>query len=495
MIIDFRRLILILFIVSLGYLLVFSGCQTEDKTIKWNFLFILADDLGWNQVGYHGTNDGLTSIDGIRTSIISVGGVSFSGSFSNEQFQEMSFSTAMESPEMGQPGMMMNLIPKDGGNEFHGSLFFNYTTEGFNDDNTSGLEEKYGVDLGTGKTLSFANLNGSFGGPIVKNKLWFHATGEYNRDHTSVINAFGNKSTDLTYYVKDTNRPTVLDPWRGQGSIRLTWQATEKDKFTYHFDHQYDYTAHADSGLTQMFGLTRMGPDSSLIQDIPVQRNIQVRWSRVQSPKLLFDVSFSSYKHHLYFNFQDPYDNWSGRHVEDTSIEKVMRFDPNSYTTFYGDWATGEAWGPFMIGDTNVSDTITFNPSLSYVTGSHVFKAGLRFFRGSYFHPQGVVGGVDLFFSGGVPSTAMIGGFFPPVTKPKIKGDYGWYIHDKWTIKRLTLNLGLRLDHLISSQQAIDIPESVWLPRIQLPEEDILSWKDLSPHARSGNMVSAPSLH
>ncbi len=436
---------------------------------------------GFGEVQYHGTNDAQTSIDGIRTSVISVGGVSFSGQFSNEMFEEMSFSTAMESAEMGQAGMMINLIPRDGGNSYHGSLYFNFTTESFNDDNTAGIKEEYGLDLGTGKTLKYANLNGSFGGPIVKDKLWFHVTSEYYRDRTSVLNAFANMSTDKTRYVRDTTQPMVQDPWRAQGSVRLTWQATSKDKITGLFDNQVDYQAHSDSGLTGFFGLTRMGPDSALITDVPTQRNIQLKWSRTQSPRLLFDVSFSSYKNHLYFNFQDPYDAWSGRHVEDTSVEKVMRFNPSSYTTFYGDWLTGSAWGPFMIADTNVSDTITFNPSVSYVTGSHVFKAGLRFFRGSYFHPQGVVGGVDLFFNGDKSDSAMIGGFFPPVTKPKMNGDFGWFVQDKWTIRRLTLNLGLRLDHLKSSQQAIDIPASVWLPRIQLPEEDVLNWKDLSP--------------
>lgn len=436
---------------------------------------------GFGEVAYHGTNDGLTAVDGIRSTVITVGGVSFSGSFSNEQFQEMSFTTAMESAEMGQPGMMINLIPRDGGNEFRGSLFFNFTTARFNDSNTAGLMKEYGVDLTTGKTLRHVNLNGSFGGPIIKNKLWFHATGEYSKDRTSVVNGFANKSTDLTYYIRDTSRPNVLDPWRGQGSIRLTWQATSKDKITGHFDHQYDYTAHADTGLASMFGFSWVGPDSALIQDVPRQDNLQIKWSRIQTPRLIFDIAFSSFKNHLYFDFQKPYDAWSGRYVEDTSVPKVMRFNKNSYTTFYGDWATGEAWGPYMIADTNVSDTITFSPSLSYVTGSHVLKAGLRYFRGSYFHPQGVVGGVDLIFIAGTPTMAILGGLFPPLTKPKINGDYGWFVQDKWTIKRLTLNLGLRMDHLMSSQQAIDLPATALLPRIRTPKEDILNWKDLSP--------------
>jgi hypothetical protein len=78
----------------------------------------------------------------VRTAIMSVGGVSFSGNFSNEMFQEMSFSTAMDNAEIGQPGMMMNLVPKEGGNAFHGSVFYNFTTESFNDDNAWGINKE-----------------------------------------------------------------------------------------------------------------------------------------------------------------------------------------------------------------------------------------------------------------------------------------------------------------------------------------------------------------
>ena len=36
--------------------LIIIGCQSGEKTHDWNIVFILADDLGWNQVGYHGNN-------------------------------------------------------------------------------------------------------------------------------------------------------------------------------------------------------------------------------------------------------------------------------------------------------------------------------------------------------------------------------------------------------------------------------------------------------
>lgn len=34
----------------------FTACQPQEKAQQYNVLFILADDLGWNQVGYHGVD-------------------------------------------------------------------------------------------------------------------------------------------------------------------------------------------------------------------------------------------------------------------------------------------------------------------------------------------------------------------------------------------------------------------------------------------------------
>jgi arylsulfatase A len=58
--------------------LLFTACTHETGQEKWNVVFILADDLGWNQVGYHGTKYYETpNIDKI-----SADGISFSNAYS-----------------------------------------------------------------------------------------------------------------------------------------------------------------------------------------------------------------------------------------------------------------------------------------------------------------------------------------------------------------------------------------------------------------------------
>jgi arylsulfatase A-like enzyme len=47
------KIVLSIIITSGFYLL---GCQSTEQKQNWNIVFILADDLGWNQVGYHGND-------------------------------------------------------------------------------------------------------------------------------------------------------------------------------------------------------------------------------------------------------------------------------------------------------------------------------------------------------------------------------------------------------------------------------------------------------
>ena len=56
----------------------FTACTQEAGPEKWNIVFILADDLGWNQVGYHGT----LYYETPNIDRISAGGISFSNAYS-----------------------------------------------------------------------------------------------------------------------------------------------------------------------------------------------------------------------------------------------------------------------------------------------------------------------------------------------------------------------------------------------------------------------------
>lgn len=81
---------------------------------------------------FRGTQDSLTMVDGMRSTLMIGAGPSLTTAPGNSNmYQEFSFSTAIDSAEMGQPGMRINLVPRDGGNQFHASVFTNYTNDGW----------------------------------------------------------------------------------------------------------------------------------------------------------------------------------------------------------------------------------------------------------------------------------------------------------------------------------------------------------------------------
>ncbi len=77
---------------------------------------------------FRGTSDSMTLVDGMRmTNLIGAGPSSTTAPTNSNIFSEFSFATNIDSAEVGQPGMRINLVPRDGGNQFHATVFSRYT--------------------------------------------------------------------------------------------------------------------------------------------------------------------------------------------------------------------------------------------------------------------------------------------------------------------------------------------------------------------------------
>jgi hypothetical protein len=119
---------------------------------------------------------------------------------------------------------------------------------------------------------------------------------------------------------------------------------------------------------------------------------------------------------------------------------------------------------------------------MSYVTGSHNIKAGFDWARGvdrNEFDRQ-----ADLIqrYTNGAPQSVQI--FNTPTSfKDTVKYDAGWYVQDTWTIKRLTLNPGVRFEYYNTGMEAISAPAGRFVPARFYPEEKNLpNWNnDIAP--------------
>ena len=125
--------------------------------------------------------------------------------------QEISYDTGAQSAEVAQGGLRVNMIPREGGNQFTGIFFIQGANGPLASDNRSD-EVKAFIPEPLGLAYTY-EINPSFGGPIKRDKVWFY----------------------FTYKLSDTKSYTTL-PDRSQGTqqnwpnysyvIRVTWQAT-----------------------------------------------------------------------------------------------------------------------------------------------------------------------------------------------------------------------------------------------------------------------------
>src|SRR5438067_4069455 len=84
---------------------------------------------------YRGSGDAVQTVEGMRLNNLCAQG-QYSGVYWNDgSFQEISYVTGADSAEMGQGGIRINMVPKDGGNTFHGVAFGNYANNSFTADN------------------------------------------------------------------------------------------------------------------------------------------------------------------------------------------------------------------------------------------------------------------------------------------------------------------------------------------------------------------------
>ena len=121
----------------------------------------------------HGSGASQTTVqvDGLMINGLDVDGA-VQNYFNSSMSQEMVYTTSGASADVSGGGVRLNMIPRDGGNTFSGSVFGGYQTKSFQTDNLTdelkarGLRSTDGID-------KLYNIEASLGGPIKKDKLWF----------------------------------------------------------------------------------------------------------------------------------------------------------------------------------------------------------------------------------------------------------------------------------------------------------------------------------
>ena len=402
--------------------------------------------LGQYNLTTHGssTSDFTMAIDGLRVNNL-CGSGQYSGFYMNDAaVQELSYLTGSESAEIQSSGIRVNQVPKDGGNRFSGSFFIYGQGSGLQSDNrTDAMKaiQANGLPLITIAGTAYDwQINPSFGGPIMKDKLWFYATYKYQ---------------DNKVYVPSARFPDGSQAYRNSmgnysGIGRITWQATSKDKIRAYVEKQF--TGEFYNGFnTYANMLPEASSDAWGRGWIP-----QVRWSRAHSNKLLFEAGVAMYN--------QPYEqNCSRDNTSPTALPKL-----NSSTGLL----SGRC-GYLLPAYGSTTKDYNILANASYVTGSHAMKFGFTNLWGENsrtFAPRADINTL-ITVNTPLPGLGVVNDFpvlvavynSPATSIQNVNSDFGAFAQDAWTMKRLTLNYGLRFDHFNASIPAESSPASTWI--------------------------------
>src|SRR5262249_2851765 len=145
--------------------------------------------------------------------------------YDNEaQTQEIAVQVSGGSAENQLSGVLVNRIPRTGGNKYGAEFYTNFANTSLWSQNTNASLEARGFTV-PAKLYRQYDINYTFDGPIVRDRLWFFVSGRhwaYNNFVAGAVNADGTQAVD-------DNHITAYP-------ARLTAQITPKNKVTAMFD-------------------------------------------------------------------------------------------------------------------------------------------------------------------------------------------------------------------------------------------------------------------
>ena len=424
-------------------------------------------------------------LDGMPSTDASFAGQSNTNAINQVATQETVFQIGGMGAESETGGVQINVIPRQGGNTY--SLYFNGNGSGpaLQFDNLSREVRDRGLTT-VSSVKKVWDLGGAAGGPIRKDKLWIfgasrnwgsqnYATGNYFNKTQGVY--IGAPNSGVSMYTPDADRPAYTNGYlRDFFNVRITWQATEKQRFNFSQNLQGNCDCYR-------------GVDGLLAPEAVQQRIYgptgasQASWNFPASNRLLFEAG-TTFGLHLDQTGRPP-----NVTTKDVSVIEL---------TGFGSIPAGYQWGAAVSPTTNYARKYKvfnqFNQRFvaSYITGSHTYKVGVTTMQGwnrdrtELNDPP-----IRIRLSGGIPNG--IDEYTELENTQRLKMDLGMFVQDQWTIRKLTLNLGLRYSYFNAFVPAQTIrapgnkesmflapeygPDGVVFPAVlKVPE-----WSDVTP--------------
>jgi hypothetical protein len=411
----------------------------------------------------------------------------------NPEFaQEVVIQTTSQGAEPETGGVSIDYVPRDGGNIVSGALFGMGTSGQMQGRNLN----RSLVDQGAAapeRIEALWDVNPGFGGPIIRNRLWFF--GSFRAMRTQIrTSQFYNKNAfqpDNYTYVADPDKParSVDGAW-ADIQARVTGAINRTNKLAVTIGDQHRCLCPTGVSPTRAV-------EAGFNDRNPVQRTYQAELRSTWSSRLFFEVGVQRREiEHEYYPLTaetsgvapELFANYP--QLIGATINNGLGIVPNGFQ-FHGpgppENVTGG--GPFTFSR---RPTFAYRAKVIYETGRHLVKAGIQ--NTSGYADQGsysiTADRFDrqvryVFSTLNTPQAVTVFSGKPDApwfVRNDLDRDMGIYVEDEVRVGWATILAGLRLNLFKSSFPAQSIPETVFgRPAATFAGGVNLDWEDWTP--------------
>jgi hypothetical protein len=433
----------------------------------------VAGDATGASVAAHGgrAQDGVSMIDGLR-----IGNMYLSSNVTNMSLSplladQVDIQLSGQMAETGTNGVIMNMVPKAGGNRLSGSALANVSHPDLQSSNVTADLNARGLQGASTTLKRLYDLNAGVGGPLKRDKLWFYVTSRYYTNEFYVASTFYPVDASVLRRQDDTSRQGYGGTYTYDNNGRLTLAISDKQKVSGWYAFQYKVDPHWQFN-------SALSPEAARITTWHTQLST-TKWTYTATNRLLFEAGVAAGESPDTIRLDE---DQVGRCPEQGSLA------PRCIAIIEQGGSVARALTYRAPTNWDWDDRLpsqSYNVSASYVTGSHNAKFGMELQKGHFWRGDNndATGGIWYrtrdFVPNQVTIQAPLSGF-----QNNLNYNLGVFMQDRWTMDRLTLSGGLRVDLLNESTSPVTAAPHRWQPNRNQHYDavkNVPNWKDMNP--------------